>query len=119
MKKHKQYLLTIILCCICVICLKPFYVNAATSDSSLKLTSKYAIVIDMDTGEVIYSKNADDERSPASTTKLLTSLIFAENKKKSDLIAYSDNSANLTETSLNAFISKTQHIVAKCVGLRS
>ena len=40
--------------------------------------------MDMDTGEVIYSKNADDERSPASTTKLLTSLIFAENKKKSD-----------------------------------
>ena len=61
--------------------------------------------MDMDTGEVIYSKNADDERSPASTTKLLTSLIFAENKKKSDLIAYTNNSANLTETSLNGFIS--------------
>ena len=81
----------------------PFAANASAAEPDILGVS--ALVMDMDTGEVIYSKNADDERSPASTTKLLTSLIFAENKKKSDLIAYSDNSANLTETSLNAFIS--------------
>mgnify|MGYP003415992802 FL=1 len=79
----------------------PFAANASAAEPDILGVS--ALVMDMDTGEVIYSKNADDERSPASTTKLLTSLIFAENKKKSDLIAYSDNSANLTETSLNAF----------------
>ena len=81
----------------------PFAANASAAEPDILGVS--ALVMDMDTGEVIYSKNADDERSPASTTKLLTSLIFAENKKKSDLIAYSDNSANLTETSLNGFIS--------------
>ena len=81
----------------------PFAANASAAEPDILGVS--ALVMDMDTGEVIYSKNADDERSPASTTKLLTSLIFAENKKKSDLIAYSDNSANLTETSLNTFIS--------------
>ena len=78
----------------------PFAANASAAEPDILGVS--ALVMDMDTGEVIYSKNADDERSPASTTKLLTSLIFAENKKKSDLIAYSDNSASLTETSLNA-----------------
>ncbi|MCQ2969295.1 MAG: serine hydrolase [Clostridium sp.] len=81
----------------------PFATNVSAAEPDILGVS--ALVMDMDTGEVIYSKNADDERSPASTTKLLTSLIFAENKKKSDLIAYSENSANLTETSLNAFIS--------------
>ena len=81
----------------------PFSVNAKAAEPDILGVS--ALVMDMDTGEVIYSKNADDERSPASTTKLLTSLIFAENKKKSDLIAYTNNSANLTETSLNGFIS--------------
>ena len=52
-----------------------------------------AITMDLDTGEIIYSKNADEKRSPASTTKLLTSLLFAENKSKSDSIPYSANSA--------------------------
>ena len=72
----------------------PFAANAKALQLNPDIIGVSALVMDMDTGEVIYSKNADDERSPASTTKLLTSLIFAENKKKSDLIAYSDNSAN-------------------------
>lgn len=76
--------------------------SAATEPDILGMS---ALVMDMDTGEVIYSKNADDQRSPASTTKLLSSLIFSEYKKKSDLIPYTENSANLTETSLNGFIS--------------
>ncbi len=60
--------------------------------------------MDMDTNEIIYSKNADVQRSPASTTKLLTSLLFAENKNKSDVIPYTNVSAAVTETSLTNFI---------------
>lgn len=63
-----------------------------------------AITMDMDTGEIIYSKNADVPRSPASTTKLLTSLLFAEAKTKGDLIPYTDASANLNITSLTNFM---------------
>lgn len=66
-----------------------------------------AITMDMDTGEIIYSKNADVQRSPASTTKLLTSLLFAENKSKDDSIAYTDTSAAVTETALTNFIGNT------------
>jgi len=36
------------------------------------------VVIDARTGEVLYEKNADAHRAPASTVKLLTSLIVAE-----------------------------------------
>lgn len=61
-----------------------------------------SITMDIDTGEVIYSKNAELKHSPASTTKLLTSLIFAENKSKTDLIPYTETSANLRETTLNS-----------------
>ena len=60
-------------------------INAfATTQPSIMGES--AITMDLDTGEIIYSKNADEKRSPASTTKLLTSLLFAENKSKSDSI---------------------------------
>ena len=99
---RKKFIKSIALSLLVAITL-PFSVNAKAAEPDILGVS--ALVMDMDTGEVIYSKNADDERSPASTTKLLTSLIFAENKKKSDLIAYTNNSANLTETSLNGFIS--------------
>lgn len=100
MKKHKQYLFTIILCCICVICLKPFYVNAATSDSSLKLTSKYAIVIDMDTGEVIYSLNSESKTQMASTTKLMTAILLSENRQKSDILEMSAFAKTLPSSSI-------------------
>ena len=77
---------------------------AATQPS---IMGESAITMDLDTGEIIYSKNADEKRSPASTTKLLTSLLFAENKSKSDSIPYSANSAALKETTLNNFIGNT------------
>lgn len=81
-------------------------INAfATTQPSIMGES--AITMDLDTGEIIYSKNADEKRSPASTTKLLTSLLFAENKSKSDSIPYSANSAALKETTLNNFIGNT------------
>ena len=36
------------------------------------------MVIDARTGEVLYEKNADEQRAAASTQKLLTALIVAE-----------------------------------------
>lgn len=83
----------------------PLFNNiSALATTQPNIMGKSAITMDLDTGEIIYSKNADEKRSPASTTKLLTSLIFAENKNKSDLIPYSTNSISLRETTLNNFI---------------
>jgi D-alanyl-D-alanine carboxypeptidase (penicillin-binding protein 5/6) len=41
-------------------------------------TASSAIVIDAHSGQVLYEKNADQYRAPASTQKLLTALIIAE-----------------------------------------
>jgi serine-type D-Ala-D-Ala carboxypeptidase (penicillin-binding protein 5/6) len=40
--------------------------------------ARSVIVVDAKTGEVLYEKNADQPRAPASTEKLLTALIVAE-----------------------------------------
>jgi D-alanyl-D-alanine carboxypeptidase (penicillin-binding protein 5/6) len=40
--------------------------------------AKSVIVVDAKSGEVLYEKNADEPRAPASTEKLLTALIVAE-----------------------------------------
>lgn len=43
-----------------------------------ELTAQSAIVIDKDTGALIFEKNADDIRSVASLTKLMSALVFLE-----------------------------------------
>ncbi|MGL5085740.1 MAG: D-alanyl-D-alanine carboxypeptidase family protein, partial [Clostridium sp.] len=52
-----------------------------------------ALTMDLETGEVIYSKNSDVKHALASTTKLLTALLFAENKTKTDRIPFTAEAA--------------------------
>lgn len=44
------------------------------------------ILIDQDTGRVLYEKNADEKHYPASMTKVLTALICTENIKDDDIV---------------------------------
>lgn len=63
---------------------------AAEASTGPEIVSKAAIVMDYETGEIIYEKNANDQMFLASTTKLMTALLFAENKTKTDKITYTD-----------------------------
>ena len=65
------------------------------------IIAQSAIVMDMDTGEVIASKNAKVKRPVASTIKLLTSLIFAENTSKGEMISFTQEALKTTQTALN------------------
>lgn len=47
-----------------------------------KLTAKSALVVDVDTGEVLFAKNPAAVLPIASITKLMTALVFLENKTK-------------------------------------
>lgn len=44
----------------------------------IELTAKAAILVEMETGQVLYEKNADMHWSPASTTKIMTALVALE-----------------------------------------
>lgn len=48
--------------------------------------SSGAILIDLDTGQVLYTKNADSEFYPASTTKIMTALLALEMGELDDVI---------------------------------
>jgi len=54
----------------------------------LELIGKAAISVDIDTKEIIYTKNIDNKMYPASITKLITALLLAENKKSTDNLTY-------------------------------
>ncbi|GAA0739980.1 D-alanyl-D-alanine carboxypeptidase family protein [Clostridium oceanicum] len=76
---------------------------AASSNNNAQpnIYGKSAITIDVKTGEIIYAKNVDKTMYPASTTKLLTALLFAENKNKNDDITYTDSAKKQPAFSLN------------------
>ena len=56
-----------------------------------ELIGKAAISVDMDTNEIIYTKNIDNKMYPASITKLITALLLAENKKATDNLTYTES----------------------------
>lgn len=50
-----------------------------------------AILIDANTGVILYAKNIDERLYPASTTKLMTCLLAAENCQLDEMIKFSHN----------------------------
>ena len=50
-----------------------------------------AILMDADTGVVLYEKNVHERLYPASTTKLLTSLIACENTTMDEIVTFSND----------------------------
>ncbi len=56
------------------------------SCDALDISAASAIVINADTREIIYQKNAFEKRSMASTTKIMTSILAVESGKASDSV---------------------------------
>ncbi len=54
-----------------------------------KIGAEGAILIDADTGAILYSKNSTEHLYPASTTKLMTCLLAVENCKLDEMVTFS------------------------------
>ena len=84
-----------------IICLFLFIPGVfAETKSDLAPNSKSAILMDFDTGEILYSKNASEVLPPASMTKIMSMLLIMEridNKTLSlnDEVTISENAANM------------------------
>lgn len=53
-----------------------------------QIYSESGIVMDMDTGAILYAKNIDDQHYPASITKILTALVALENTNLTDKVTF-------------------------------
>lgn len=56
---------------------------------AFSVNSPYAILVEADTGRVIYEKNSSKETFPASTTKILTAILVLENCDLSEKVTSS------------------------------
>lgn len=52
------------------------------------VSARSAILMDADSGEILYAKNATRAMYPASTTKLMTALLTLENSSLSDIVDF-------------------------------
>ena len=89
MIKIKKKLLSSILIALSVSLFTPAKATVhAEQINEPNIAGKYAVTLDYDTGEIIYAKNIDERAYPASTTKVMTSLLFAEDASKNDSFPY-------------------------------
>ena len=54
---------------------------AAFDPETTELSMKYAILMEAESGSVLFEKNCSDEAYPASTTKMMTLLLALENEE--------------------------------------
>ena len=64
------------------------------------ISAKAAILINGDTGEIIYEKSANLRLSMASTTKIMTAVLLLENKKLSDTVIVTDEMLRVEGSSM-------------------
>jgi len=64
------------------------------------LQSRSAVVMDAETGNVLYAKNPDLRLMPASTTKLMTALVVIERKELGDIVTISRNASEAAPTKI-------------------
>lgn len=69
--------------------LPPFYDPRDLSRPPV-LSAKAAVLMDADTGQILWEKNGGLRRAPASTTKILTGLLFVEHTPPEDIITCLD-----------------------------
>lgn len=119
----KKLLMSMVLLCIFVLDLAPLAVLAedtddtytliepiAYSSETLDLSAEAAILVDVDTGTILYQQNADEILYPASTTKVLTAMIFLEYFTLDELIVLGDEVEEIPDDS-----SKAGHVSGETI----
>ncbi len=79
---------------------KTMEVEAAANmeNKNLQLYSEAVVLIDADSGEVLYEKNSKEKLPPASITKIATAIYAIEKGNINDLVTVSENARNVDGT---------------------
>lgn len=96
MKKLFSILSTII-----IFAFSSFIVNAEEENSNnIMLTSEAAVLLDAESGSILFEKNQAEKMYPASLTKIATAIYAIEKGNMDDSVIISENAANTEGTSV-------------------
>ena len=74
----------------------------AVSEEPSDLYGLSALLMDANTGEILFEKNGQDPVAIASTTKILTCIVVLENGNLDDIVTFSANAAAQPDVQMNA-----------------
>ncbi len=72
----------------------------AEAKTTVDVSAESAVVMDVQSGTILYEKNMDKKEYPASITKIMTALVAIENSSLSETVTYSKEA--VTNLELNA-----------------
>lgn len=81
--------------------LEPVTVQVDAETDPLTLNSRAAVLIDGDTGRILYGKNETEILPMASTTKIMTCILALENAGPDTEVVISDRAASMPEVKLH------------------
>lgn len=87
--KNCTYKLFFVIIFLMIILFNNFKVYANTD---IKVNAKAALMIEKNTGKIIYEENAKEKKYPASVTKILTAILVLENCELDDVATVSEKS---------------------------
>lgn len=96
-------------------------VGAAYKTNGFEVKSEAAILVSLDTGDVIFEKNADEKRFPASITKIMTAAILYDNCDNFDVqaVVTKDNVESLfgSDLTVAGFLPDEKISIRDCLNL--
>ena len=72
--------------------------SSTTKDKKIDVYSEAAILIEKETGKILYEKNIDKRMYPASTTKILTAILAIENCELDEVATASKEAVRSVKT---------------------
>lgn len=96
---HSKRLVLAVLCCLIILAAA----LPSRAEGALQLASQAAVLMDADTGVVLYEKNMHDTMYPASITKIMTALLALQRLEPEQVLTVS-------QTAVNAVPRTSSHI---------
>ncbi|MGN0298336.1 MAG: D-alanyl-D-alanine carboxypeptidase family protein [Lachnospiraceae bacterium] len=97
-KKHHKYIILVY----CILLTQIFFFSPLHSQAleDTELYAKSALLMDADSGRVLYSKNGDEIMPMASTTKIMTAILAIESGRLDEIFEVSSYAASMPKVKL-------------------
>lgn len=95
---NKRHIFLSLVLFITILVQQPVYVQA--DETKLRLYAKAAVLMDADSGRVLYDQCGDEQLAMASTTKIMTLIVTLENASLDDTVEVSAYAASMPQVHL-------------------
>lgn len=109
-----------------ILCLGSCNVNARAEENEVQIQSPSGLLMEVSTGKILYEKDADTKRPPASVTKIMTMLLIFDALEEGkinldDMVTTSEYAASMggSQVFLEPGETQTVDTLLKCISIAS